>query len=89
MAVVLFAACEPTTETKVSKEDIVSTLKVNAENLQDAILKQDLVEFNKYVDQNIPFTIGQSNLEQEIIISSFGIFQSIFKSWSFHKMPVS
>jgi ketosteroid isomerase-like protein len=64
MAVVLFAACEPTTETKVSKEDIVSTLKVNAENLQDAILKQDLVEFNKYVDQNIPFTIGQSNLEQ-------------------------
>ena len=56
MAVILLAACQPTVDPKVSDEDIVSALKLNAVNFQDAILTQNLEEFNKYVDQNTPFT---------------------------------
>ena len=70
MAVILLAACQPTAEPKVSDEDIVSALKVNAVNFQDAILTQNLEEFNKYVDQNTPFTTGDSNLSKFYTMSS-------------------
>ena len=57
MAVVSLAACQmpasEANESKMSDEDIVGALKQNAANLQDAILTQNLEEFNKYVDQNI------------------------------------
>lgn len=70
MAVILLAACQPTVDPKVSDEDIVSALKVNAVNFQDAILTQNLEEFNKYVDQNTPFTTGDSNLSKFYTMNS-------------------
>lgn len=70
MAVILLVACQPTAEPKVSDEDIVSALKVNAVNFQDAILTQNLEEFNKYVDQNTPFTTGDSNLSKFYTMNS-------------------
>ena len=70
MAVILLAACQPTAEPKVSDVDIVSALKVNAVNFQDAILTQNLEEFNKYVDQNTPFTTGDSNLSKFYTMNS-------------------
>jgi ketosteroid isomerase-like protein len=70
MAVILLAACQPTAEPKVSDEDIVSALKLNAVNFQDAILTQNLEEFNKYVDQNTPFTTGDSNLSKFYTMNS-------------------
>jgi ketosteroid isomerase-like protein len=70
MAVILLVACQPTAEPKVSDEDTVSALKVNAINFQDAILTQNLEEFNKYVDQNTPFTTGDSNLSKFYTMSS-------------------
>ena len=71
--VILFAACQtPTTPTepKMSNEDISSALKENAVKLQDAILTQNLEEFNKYVDQNITFTTGESNLKEFIVMNT-------------------
>ena len=41
MTVILVTACQESIEQKVSKEDIVSTLKQNAVNLQEAILAQN------------------------------------------------
>jgi len=70
MAVILFAACQPTAETKVSDEDIVSALKEKAVKLQDAILTQNLEEFDKHVDQNIPFSTGDSNLSKFYTMNS-------------------
>ena len=70
MAVILLVACQPTAEPKVSDEDTVSALKVNAINFQDAILTQNLEEFNKYVDQNTPFTTGDSNLSKFYTMNS-------------------
>ncbi len=70
MAVILLAACQPTVDPKVSDEDIVSALKLNAVNFQDAILTQNLEEFNKYVDQNTPFTTGDSNLSKFYTMNS-------------------
>ena len=70
IAVILFAACQPTAETKVSDEDIVSALKEKAVKLQDAILTQNLEEFDKHVDQNIPFSTGDSNLSKFYTMNS-------------------
>jgi len=85
MAVVLFAACqpaaEPMPETKVSDEDIVSALKVNAVNLQNAILNQNLEEFNKYVDQNIPFSTGDSNLSKFYTMNSDRFDEEAAAKW--------
>tara|TARA_B110000285_G_C15141397_1_gene630968 strand:+ start:3841 stop:4332 length:492 start_codon:yes stop_codon:yes gene_type:complete len=71
--VILFAACQtPTTPTepKISNDDISIALKENAVKLQDAILTQNLEEFNKYVDQNITFTTGESNLKEFIVMNT-------------------
>ena len=65
--VILFAACQtPTTATepKMSNEDITSALKEKAVKLQDAILNQNVEEFNKHVDQNVTFSSGDSNLSK-------------------------
>ena len=62
MAVILVMACQEPVEQKASNDDIVSVLKQNAKNLQDAILTQNIEEFNKYVDKSIPFSTGDSNL---------------------------
>ena len=76
MAVVSLAACQmPATETnesKMSDEDIVSALKQNSVILQDAILTQNLEEFNKYVDPNTPFTTGDSNLSKFYTMTTEG-----------------
>ena len=63
MAVVLVTACQQTVEptASISDEDIISALKENAVNLQEAILTQNSEEFNKYVDKNIVFSTGDSN----------------------------
>ena len=66
MAVILVTACQQTVEptVSISEEDIVSALKENAVNLQEAILTQNSEEFNKYVDKNIAFSTGDSNLSK-------------------------
>jgi ketosteroid isomerase-like protein len=64
MTVILVTACQESIEQRVSKEDIVSTLKQNAVNLQEAILAQNTEEFNKYVDKKLPFSTGDSNLSK-------------------------
>ena len=71
--VILFTACQtPTTstESEMSNEDISSALKEKAVKLQDAILTQNLEEFNKHVDESIPFTSGESNLKKFIVMNS-------------------
>ncbi len=71
--VILFAACQTPTasnEPKMSNEDISSALKEKAVKLQDAILTQNLEEFNKHVDESIPFTSGESNLKKFIVMNS-------------------
>jgi len=76
MAVVSLAACQmpasETNESKMSDEDIVSALKQNSVILQDAILTQNLEEFNKYVDPNTPFTTGDSNLSKFYTMTTEG-----------------
>ena len=76
MAVVSLAACQmpasETNESKMSDEDIVSSLKQNSVILQDAILTQNLEEFNKYVDPNTPFTTGDSNLSKFYTMTTEG-----------------
>ena len=64
MAVILITACQESVEQKASNEDIVSALKQNAVNLQEAILTQNTEEFNKYVDKSIAFSTGDSNLSK-------------------------
>ena len=64
MTVILFTACQQSVEPKISDEDIASDLKQNAINLQEAILTQNAEEFNKYVDKNIAFSTGDSNLSK-------------------------
>ena len=71
--VILIAACQTpidSSETKMSNEDISNALKEKAVKLQDAILTQNLEEFNKHVDQSIPFTSGESNLKKFIVMNS-------------------
>lgn len=72
--VILFAACQTTTTTptepKMSNEDISSALKEKAVKLQDAILTQNLEEFNKHVDENIAFITGDSNLSKFYVMNS-------------------
>ena len=70
MAVVLVTACQQTVEPTESNEDIVSDLKENAVNLQEAILTQNSEEFNKYVDKNIAFSTGDSNLSKFYTMST-------------------
>ena len=65
--VILFAACQtPTasTEPKMSNEDISSALKEKAVKLQDAILTQNLEEFNKHVDESISSRLAVESLRQ-------------------------
>ena len=64
MTVILFTACQQSVEPRISDEDIASALKQNAINLQEAILTQNAEEFNKYVDKNIAFSTGDSNLSK-------------------------
>ncbi|MDA9067603.1 nuclear transport factor 2 family protein [Flavobacteriaceae bacterium] len=64
MTVILFTACQQSVEPRISDEDIASDLKQNAINLQEAILTQNAEEFNKYVDKNIAFSTGDSNLSK-------------------------
>ena len=71
--VILFAACQTPTapsEPKMSNEDITSVLKENAVKLQDAILTQNIEEFNKYVDSTITYTSGESNLKEFIVMNA-------------------
>jgi len=63
---VILSACSPQ---KISDEVLVDLLKQKARNLQDAILTRNLEEFNKYVDANIPFSSGESNLSEFIEMS--------------------
>ena len=76
MAVISITACQmpasETNESKMSDEDIVSALKQNSVILQDAILTQNLEEFNKYVDPNTPFTTGDSNLSKFYTMTTEG-----------------
>ena len=69
-AVILVTACQQTVEPRVSDEDIIAALKQNAVNLQDAILKQNSEEFNKYVDKSIVFSTGDSNLSKFYMMST-------------------
>jgi ketosteroid isomerase-like protein len=69
-AMILMAACQTNTEPVMSDDEIKSALKENAVKLQNAILDQDLEEFNKYVDQNMPFTTGDSNLSKFYVMNS-------------------
>ena len=57
-------------EPVMSDDEIKSALKENAVKLQNAILDQDLEEFNKHVDQNMPFTTGDSNLSKFYVMNS-------------------
>jgi hypothetical protein len=71
--VILFAACQTATapiEPKMSNEEIISSLIEKAVKLQDAILTQNLEEFNNHVDENIPFTTGDSNLSKFYVMNS-------------------
>ena len=68
--VILFSSCQNTADTKLSDDVIKSILKDKAVKLQDAILTQNLEEFNKYVDVNIPFSTGDSNLSEFYIMDS-------------------
>jgi ketosteroid isomerase-like protein len=70
MAVILVTACQQTVEPTVSDEDIVSALKENAVNLQEAILTRNSEEFNKYVDKNIACSTGDSNLSKFYTMST-------------------
>ena len=63
---VILSACSPQ---KISDAVLVDLLKQKARNLQDAILTRNLEEFNKYVDANIPFSSGESNLSEFIEMS--------------------
>jgi len=67
---ILMAACQTNTEPVMSDDEIKSALKENAVKLQNAILDQDLEEFNKHVDQNMPFTTGDSNLSKFYVMNS-------------------
>jgi len=49
---------------------VVSSIEENAVNLQKAILAQNSEEFNKYVDKNIAFSIGDSNLSKFYTMST-------------------
>lgn len=69
-AMILMAACQTNNEPVMSDDEIKSALKENAVKLQNAILDQDLEEFNKYVDQNMPFTTGDSNLSKFYVMNS-------------------
>lgn len=64
------AACQTNNEPVMSDDEIKSALKENAVKLQNAILDQDLEEFNKHVDQNMPFTTGDSNLSKFYVMNS-------------------
>ena len=69
-AMILMAACQTNNEPVMSDDEIKSALKENAVKLQNAILNQDLEEFNKHVDQNMPFTTGDSNLSKFYVMNS-------------------
>ena len=64
------AACQTNNEPVISDDEIKSALKENAVKLQNAILDQDLEEFNKHVDQDMPFTTGDSNLSKFYVMNS-------------------
>lgn len=64
MTIILVTACQEKVAPKVSDNEIISILKQNAIDLQNAILDQNKEEFNKYVDKNIPFSTGDSNLSK-------------------------
>ena len=70
VTVILFASCQNTVDSKLTDDVIKSVLKDKAVKLQDAILNQNLEEFNKYVDVNIPFSTGDSNLSEFYIMNS-------------------
>ena len=70
LTVILFASCQNTVDSKLTDDVIKSVLKDKAVKLQDAILNQNLEEFNKYVDVNIPFSTGDSNLSEFYIMNS-------------------
>ncbi|MDA9356736.1 nuclear transport factor 2 family protein [Flavobacteriaceae bacterium] len=57
-------------EQSTSNEVIITALKENAKKLQDAILNQNSEAFNEYVDKNIPFSTGDSNLSEFYMMSS-------------------
>jgi ketosteroid isomerase-like protein len=69
-AMILMAACQTNNEPVMSDDEIKSALKENAVKLQNAILDQDLEEFNKHVDQDMPFTTGDSNLSKFYVMNS-------------------
>ena len=83
MAVILITACQQTVEptASISDEDIISALKENAVNLQEAILTQNSEEFNKYVDKNIVFSTGDSNLSKFYTMSTEGFNTEPAAKW--------
>ena len=83
MAVILITACQQTVEptVSISDEDIISALKENAVNLQEAILTQNSEEFNKYVDKNIVFSTGDSNLSKFYTMSTEGFNTEPAAKW--------
>jgi hypothetical protein len=70
LTTILIISCQPASEPQMSNEDIASSLKENAVKLQNAILEQNLEVFNEYVDENINFTTGDSNLSKFYNMSS-------------------
>ncbi len=60
----LILSCQPATEPKVPDAEIISALKESSVELQDAILEKNDEVFNKYVDNNINFSTGDSNLSK-------------------------
>lgn len=70
LTTILIISCQPASEPQMSNEDIASSLKENAVKLQNAILEQNLEVFNEYVDKNITFTTGDSNLSKFYNMSS-------------------
>jgi hypothetical protein len=64
LTTLLILSCQPATEPKVPDEEIISTLKESSVELQDAILEKNEEVFKKYVDNNINFSTGDSNLSK-------------------------
>ena len=81
VTVILFASCQNTVDSKLTDDVIKSVLKDKAVKLQDAILNQNLEEFNKYVDVNIPFSTGDSNLSEFYIMNSERFDEEQFIEW--------
>lgn len=79
--IILVPACQKTVEKKASEEDIISTLKQSAVNLQDAILAQNSEEFNKYVDNSITYSTGDSNLSKFYVMSTETLGEEQVAKW--------